>query len=86
MTSTSSIIVGLDLGTLTTKTMLALSQNKDTTYELARTSRGNHDCPTSGLSHFRLLLGMRMLGEDSCERGDENTVGMLDRLLVDSLK
>ncbi|KAL3804156.1 hypothetical protein HJC23_013675 [Cyclotella cryptica] len=81
---TSSILVGLDLGTLTTKTMLALSKSdKDTTYELVRTSHGHHDCPTS--ISFGGCHRPRMLGEDSLERGDENTVGMLDRLLVDSL-
>ncbi|KAL7475796.1 hypothetical protein ACHAW6_001697, partial [Cyclotella cf. meneghiniana] len=84
MTSTSSIIVGIDLGTLTTKTMLAISQNNDTTYELVRTSHGNHDSPTA--VSFAGCHRPRMLGEDSCERGDENTVDMLDRLMVDSLK
>ena len=75
---TSSTIVGIDLGTLSTK--ITLSSTHD--FEIVRNAHGGHTTPTTVtfVGHTR----PRLLGEDAVDigRGDENTVWMLDRLLL----
>jgi len=81
-TTAPTAIVGIDLGALTTK--ITLGQKYD--HELVRNAEGGHTTPTAAT--FSGKHRARLLGEDAAEmsRADGNTVGMLDRLLVDSLK
>jgi molecular chaperone DnaK (HSP70)/tetratricopeptide (TPR) repeat protein len=76
--SPPTTIVGIDLGTLTTK--ITLSSTHD--YEIVRNAHGGHTTPTS--ITFDGINRPRLLGEDSVDvsRGDENTVWMMDRLLA----
>ena len=75
------VVVGIDLGTLSTK--ITLGPNYD--HELVRNAHGGHVTPTAVT--FAGKHRARLLGEDAAEvtRADGNTVGMLDRLLVGSL-
>ena len=77
----SNIVVGIDLGALTTKVTLGSSHD----FELVRNAHGGHSTPTAVT--FAGKHRARLLGEDAAEfsRADENTVWMLDRLLVNSL-
>ena len=79
--SPPTIVVGIDLGSLTTK--ITLGQSYD--HELVRNAHGGHTTPTAVT--FAGKHRARLLGEDAAEvsRADGNTVGMLDRLLVGSL-
>mmetsp|Transcript_8378 Transcript_8378/g.15210 ORF Transcript_8378/g.15210 Transcript_8378/m.15210 type:complete len:748 (+) Transcript_8378:99-2342(+) len=79
--SPPTIVVGIDLGALTTKITLGPSYD----HELVRNAQGGHTTPTAVT--FSGKHRARLLGEDAAEvsRADGNTVGMLDRLLVDSL-
>mmetsp|Transcript_28544 Transcript_28544/g.60504 ORF Transcript_28544/g.60504 Transcript_28544/m.60504 type:complete len:748 (+) Transcript_28544:113-2356(+) len=76
------IVVGVDLGALFTKITLGLTHD----HELVRNAHGGHATPTAVT--FPSKSRARLLGEDAAEAGraDGNTVAMLDRLLVDSLK
>jgi molecular chaperone DnaK (HSP70)/tetratricopeptide (TPR) repeat protein len=78
--STAVVVVGIDLGTQTTK--ITLSSTHD--YEIVRNAHGGHVTPTS--ITFSGPTRPRLIGEDAVDvsRGDENTVWMLDRLLIDS--
>lgn len=77
----ASIVVGIDLGSLTTKITLGPTYDN----ELVRNAHGDHTTPTAVT--FSGQQRARLLGEDAAEvgRADGNTVAMLDRLLVDSL-
>jgi len=79
--STATVLVGIDLGALTTK--ITLGPNHD--HELVRNAHGGHTTPTAVT--FSGKHRARLLGENAAEvtRADGNTVSMLDRLLVDSL-
>ncbi|KAL7426935.1 hypothetical protein ACHAXM_000650, partial [Skeletonema potamos] len=81
LTPTTNIVVGIDLGTLTTK--ITLSSIHD--FEIVRNAHGGHTTPTA--ITFDGRTRPRLLGEDSVDisRGDENTVWMMDRLLVGSI-
>jgi molecular chaperone DnaK (HSP70) len=76
------VVVGIDIGTLDTKVTLGPAYDN----ELVRNSQGGHVTPTS--ITFGGANDPRMIGEDAHDPNvaDMNTVGMLDRLLVDSLK
>ena len=80
--STAPTIVGIDIGSLTTKVTLGSSCD----FELVRNAHGGHTCPTA--ISFPQGKHRRLIGEDASEisRADGNTISMLDRLLVDSLK
>jgi len=80
--STASTIVGIDIGSLTTKVTLGSSFD----YELVRNAHGGHTSPTA--ITFPQGKHRRLIGEDASEisRADGNTISMLDRLLIDSLK
>jgi len=80
--STAPTIVGIDIGSLTTKVTLGSSCD----YELVRNAHGGHTSPTA--ITFPQGKHRRLIGEDASEisRADGNTISMLDRLLVDSLK
>lgn len=76
------VVVGIDIGTLDTKVTLGPTYDN----ELVRNSQGGHVTPTS--ITFGGANDPRLIGEDAQDPNvaDMNTVGMLDRLLVDSLK
>ena len=80
--STPTIVVGIDIGALTTK--ITLGPKYD--HELVRNSQGGHVMPTAVT--FPQGNHRRLIGEDAAEisRADGNTVTMLDRLLIGSLK
>jgi len=80
--STAPTIVGIDIGSLTTKVTLGSSCD----YELVRNAHGGHTSPTA--ITFPQGKHRRLIGEDASEisRADGNTISMLDRLLIDSLK
>ena len=77
-TTTAATVVGIDLGTLTTK--ITLSSTHD--FEIVRNAHGGHTTPTAVT--FAGPTRPRLLGEDAADisRGDENTVWMMDRLLT----
>ncbi|KAL7531674.1 hypothetical protein ACHAXR_005200 [Thalassiosira sp. AJA248-18] len=74
------VVVGIDLGALTTKITLGPTHD----HELVRNAHGGHTTATAVT--FAGKHRARLLGEDAAEisRADGNTVGMLDRLLKDS--
>ena len=77
----TSIVVGIDIGSLSTKIILGSPYD-----ELVRNAQGGHTTPTA--ITFPQGKHRRLIGEDASEisRADGNTVAMLDRLLLDSLK
>jgi len=81
MTTPRYVTVGIDIGTLNTKVTLGPTHD----HELVRNAHGGHVTPTAVT--FAGKSRARLLGEDATEvaRADGNTVGMLERLLVDSL-
>lgn len=76
------VVVGIDIGTLDTKVTLGPTHD----YELVRNSQGGHVTPTS--ITFVGANDPRLIGEDAQDPNvsDGNTMGMLDRLLINSLK